>query len=126
MFRPDGKQLAFVGVENGGVQDFFALSEGVDEALTDGRAQLFTMDRRGKQHKEGEVCAAIRHVTWSPDGKQVGRAVKQDGKWFVVCGKSRSEGHDEVGNLHFSKDGRRIAFGARRGRELWWRVLKIE
>jgi hypothetical protein len=43
-----------------------------------------------------------------------------------VCGDKRSETFDEIGEPHFAADGLRIAFGARKGRELWWKVLALE
>ena len=37
-----------------------------------------------------------------------------------------SEGFDVVGPPQFSPDGRRVAFSAVKGRELWWKVMEVK
>lgn len=45
--------------------------------------------------------------------------------WHVVIGRTASDGYDFLGPLHVSPDGRKVAFGALKGNELWWEVLDV-
>jgi hypothetical protein len=44
---------------------------------------------------------------------------------FVVVGDKESELFDEVWSPRFSPDGLNVVFGARVGRQLWWKVMPI-
>ncbi len=52
-------------------------------------------------------------------GPSVGKSV------LVVDGKSREVPHPLTAPF-FSPDGKKVAFGARIGRELWWKVMDVE
>lgn len=56
---------------------------------------------------------------------KIAYAAKAGGRWFVVAGAARSEEFDFVWDPVFSADGTKIAFGARKGAELWWKVLEV-
>lgn len=64
--------------------------------------------------------------SFSPQGKALVYAAKKDRKWFVVVGEKKGQEFDFVWPPTFSLDGTRVAYGARKGRELWWKVLSLE
>ena len=80
-------------------------------------------DSSGAEKPGAEEFRRVAHLTWSQDSKQLAFAGETAEGWRIVCGDKRSEPFDEVGPPHFSADGAKIAFGARKGRELWWKVL---
>lgn len=43
-----------------------------------------------------------------------------------MIGDKKGEGFDHVSNLVFSPDGSKLAFGAVKGRELWWKVMDMK
>jgi hypothetical protein len=63
---------------------------------------------------------------WSPDGKRVAYAggAPTVSPFVVVLGEKRSAEFTEVYLGGFSPDGRKFAFGALRGFELWWIVME--
>jgi Tol biopolymer transport system component len=65
-------------------------------------------------------------VVFSPTGKLVAHAAKIEGKSCVVVGTKKSPFFESVSTPQFSADGRKIAFGIRKGRELWWKVMDVE
>ena len=69
----------------------------------------------------------IDRISFGPDGATVAFRAGQYGKQLVVVGENRSDEFDEVvtGPV-WSADGRKVAFTARRGSELWSRVLEIK
>jgi len=44
---------------------------------------------------------------------------------FVVIGTRKVETPDRISDPVFSPDGRKVGYGARIGRELWWKVLDV-
>lgn len=64
---------------------------------------------------------ALTPLTFSPDGKTIAYT-----KWTEVrVGDKKSDRFDWTGPPVFSADGTKIAFGARKGRELWWKVMEV-
>jgi hypothetical protein len=70
-------------------------------------------------------CAGLAHVTFGPLPQQLAYAKKADGQWRLVVGDTVSEPFDEVDKPQFRGDGKMVAFGARKGRELWWKVMAV-
>jgi Tol biopolymer transport system component len=46
-------------------------------------------------------------------------------QWFVVVGDRKLGPFDQVWDPKFSPDGKKVAFGALKGRDLWWRVVDV-
>lgn len=68
-------------------------------------------------------CSVWKQVPrFSPDGKTVAFSDAN----HVFVGMRKSSRYDQVGPLTFSPDGKRVLFGARRGRELLRVVLPVE
>jgi hypothetical protein len=70
-------------------------------------------------------CAGLAHVTFGPLPQQLAYAKKADGQWRLVVGDTVSDPFDEVDKPQFRDDGKMVAFGARKGRELWWKVMAL-
>ena len=73
---------------------------------------------------KGEVFQKVGQPVFSPDGKP--SPIRVAGQWHLVVGKTRSPPFDAVAPPVFSPDGKQVFFGARRGRELLWKVLTVE
>lgn len=74
------------------------------------------------------------NVRFAPDGRSVAYAVARGDKRWIVVGEKpfdpaqgrKGEEFDEVGPPVFSPGGTKVAFGARKGRELWWKVMAVK
>jgi hypothetical protein len=77
--------------------------------------------------KAGEQAFGyIENFAVSPDGKKVALKVHAESGTQVVVGQQRSEAYPYIYDFNFSRDGKKLAFCARRGREIWWKVMKVE
>ncbi len=67
-------------------------------------------------------------AVYSPDGKAFAcpLVILKDKKAYVLVGKQRGEPFDHIGRIVFSADGKKVAHGALKGRELWWKVRSVE
>jgi Tol biopolymer transport system component len=73
-----------------------------------------------------EVFRSIDNFAVSPDGNVVALKTLAKAGQQVVLGSHRSEIFDVVYDLNFSPDSRKVAFCARKGRELWWKVMDLK
>jgi len=107
-FSPGGKAIVYVA----------ELAENTD------KSRNFRLVIDGNQ--ASEVFRYIENFAMSPDGNTV--ALKTHGKAGiqVVAGSHRSEIFDVVYDLNFSPEGRKLAFCARKGREIWWKVMDLK
>ncbi|MDF1800622.1 MAG: hypothetical protein P1V81_15705 [Planctomycetota bacterium] len=126
VFGPKGKQLAYAANQGTEVQPWFDMKLSMDRADRTGTEQVVIQDRKGKQVETGEHFQRIEGLTWSPDGELLAFAAQGEEGWRVHAGDKVSDAYDHIGELHFSKDGKRLAFGARTEREFWWRVLELD
>ena len=68
----------------------------------------------------------IDRISFGPDDKTVAYRAGHYGKQFVIAGETRSQEFDDiVSGPVWSPDGKKIAFTARNGLELWSRVLDL-
>ncbi|MBV8879618.1 MAG: PD40 domain-containing protein [Planctomycetaceae bacterium] len=68
----------------------------------------------------------LQNPVWGPDSKKVAYAAQNLGKWFVEVNYRRGDDLDEVFTPPvFSSDGKRCAYGARKGNELKWHVVQV-
>jgi hypothetical protein len=74
----------------------------------------------------GPRFAGVDRILLSPNGRVAAYVARTaDHKYRVIAGAAKSPAYDLIGPLAFSRDGKRVAFGARSGRELWWRVMRV-
>jgi Tol biopolymer transport system component len=101
VISPDGKRVAFAGQWN------FRWTCVIDS----GRASMNDI---------------VQTPVWAPDSKKVAWAGQNQGKWFVEVNYRRGDDYDEVLTPPaFSADGKRCAYGVRRGPDLMWRVVTV-
>jgi hypothetical protein len=121
-YRPDGKELAFAA-GTGGKPNLALLDPEGGQQIDDAQWHIVRCDSGGKEHADEATFRRVAHLTWSRDSKQLAFAGETADGWRIICGDKRSEPFDEIGPPHFSADGTHVAFGARKGRELWWKIL---
>ncbi len=73
----------------------------------------------------GQACRRAIGPVWSPQGEVVAYRAEYEDGWKIVVGEQASEIYDELTAPVFSPDGRHVGFGARSGRDIWWKVLTV-
>ena len=127
VFSPDGKSVAFAASRETTFAFGSATQRGAGKLKRSGKEQVHVcaVSSPHKCEALGEVADRIEHVQFGPQEDQVAYAARTEEGWRVHCGERKSDAYDEVGALHFDEDGGVIGFGARSGRELLWRTLKL-
>ncbi|MBI4564398.1 MAG: PD40 domain-containing protein [Planctomycetes bacterium] len=74
----------------------------------------------------GETFSLVGRPTFSFDGQTYAYAADEGLKRYVVIRRRRIEAPGRITDPVFSPDGRRIGYGARIGRELWWKVEDVD
>lgn len=120
-YDPFGKQLAYVAITGCKV----AATEGaqvlVDVARVDGgKWTVVQGTAAGGEFDETKL------PRWSPNGKQLAFAAREEETWTVRVGAKASDAFDSIGAISWSPDGKSVWFGALRGREFWWNVLALD
>src|SRR4029450_3155253 len=106
-FGPDGRSLLYVA----------KLSE-------DRRKRNYHLVIDGKVNEE--AFWYIESWAVSPDGKTVALKTHEATGIQVAVGRQRSEVFDLVYDFNFSPDGKKLAFCARRGQKVWWKVMELK
>jgi hypothetical protein len=105
-YSRDGKHLAYVAIKN----------------------EKFTIVVNGK---EGPFFDRTISPQFSPDGEFLVYRARQDGKRFVVVADvngtiiRQHPGYERVFETAFTEDGKSVAYGAKDGKQLWWKVEKL-
>lgn len=123
VFDAAGENVLFVGRTGG--TDGAGLMRWEDPAASGGKCSLCKLPRRGKSEVLIGDAEDIRHPTFGP-GARIACARKRGDKWHIVVGQTESPAYDDVGPPVFAASGDSVAFGARIGRELWWKVLAVK
>jgi 4-hydroxybenzoate polyprenyltransferase len=79
--------------------------------------------------QRSESFHSIEGLTISPDGRHVAYVVTNEaGSERVALDGTPGETTDWIASdtLIFSPDSRKLAYGARKGRELWWKVIDVK
>jgi hypothetical protein len=77
---------------------------------------------RGKTRGEFEALGVPQ---FSPDGAHICCVGIRDGKHVLVIDDQISEAFDEIATPRFAENSRSLGFGARKGAEIWWKVIGI-
>jgi len=120
-FPPDGKTLSYIAADEVTRQFFIVLGDKRGEEVP------FIMLSTIQAEPSWSSMHRRLRLTLSPDGKAAAYvSVEPGGKWRLIAGTSKSEPFDLVSEAFFSPDGRKVAFGALKGRELWWKVIEVK
>ena len=79
----------------------------------------------GQRGKPGPSFAEVGDPVLNPDATQVAYAARDGTSWFIMAGASRSEPFDQVWTPRFNDDGN-VVFAARKGREVWRKILTVK
>jgi len=107
------KSVTGIAISNGGQHLAYATYDGVYHVIVDEKALKETSD----------MPIGLR---FSPDGKNLGYILVGDEDKSVGINGRSTQPFDDVRRLVFSHDGKKIAFGARAGNQLWWKVVDVE
>jgi hypothetical protein len=105
-FDPDGKDVSYVARNTG---KYVVVHDGLPGEIFD---LILT-----------EESFFPVPLTRSPKSSALLYRAKQGEEWFVVMGDRKIGPFDYVWRPRFSADGRKAMFGARKGGELWWKVV---
>ena len=142
-FSPDGKRLAFIGKE--GPKKFIVVDGkrgpdfdfvGAPRFEEDGKdvyyvarfANRFFVVRNGEAGEQFNLILTEESfyphpLMRSPTSSTLLYRARRGDDWFVVVGDRTVGPFDYVWMPRFSPDGRKAMFGARKGGELWWKVV---
>ncbi len=73
----------------------------------------------------GEPFAIVGRPLFGPDGRRVAYAADDGDRQYVVIGTTKVRVSGRLSDPVFSADGTKVGYGARIGRELWWKVLDV-
>jgi hypothetical protein len=102
-FSPDGETVAYAGCRDG--KDIITVGEHVGGAFRSIRPYL---------------------PKFGPDGRTVAYVGWRENKAYIVAGRRTWGPFDYAAEPVWSPDGRKLAFGARIGREVWWKVVEVK
>lgn len=108
VFSPDGKRVAYGAVLGQGRQS----GQGIEAVFVDG-------------NRVPAMFSHVSQIAFTPSGQHVVYVAERDGKEHLVIDRERGDPFDSVYRYVISPDGKRVAFGARVGKELWWKIRKI-
>ncbi len=139
VFSPDGTRVAYPAMR--GEKWVMVVGEKPGEEFDglwkprftpDGKQVIYSAKKGEKislvvDGKRGEEFDGVTsdEASMNPDGSVVAYPAREGEKMLVVVGKNRSELFDQVGPPELSSDGKKVSFGARKGRELWWKVMEV-
>ena len=121
-FSPDGAHMAFAASSDCNVAPGYRVTTLPGAGLVTGGTWQVVMDGTALEAKFDAVDA----LTYSPDSKRLAFRTRRAKRWRMHCDARESEEYDFVGPPVFSQDGKRIGFGALRGREFAWKVMVVE
>ncbi len=133
-WSPDGRELAYVAVDGPTESsEWLRMSPVADWQGKGGRwtGQGRAADPKESSKQLGPAALEIRDLVWNDDGERLAWRARGEDGWRIVAvtlpGMQVTTGEvaDEVGPPRFSADGRKLAHGARRGREPAWRALEL-
>ena len=91
------------------------------ESKPEGGSRLRVVSEGSK----GEAFGLVGKPVVSPTAPLVAYGAEEGGRKVVVIGDRKVETPNRISDVSFSPDGRFVGYGARIGRELWWKVIEV-
>lgn len=119
-FSPDGLWFAYAAGKEG--KQFVVVSNFA------GAGEKVGID----SYREGAAYDWVSSILFSPDGSHVAYIAERQGKYFLVISNREMSKHKEgppyerLWQIMFSPDGKFVLYGAQSGKEIWWKVEKVE
>jgi Tol biopolymer transport system component len=138
VFNPDNRRVLYV--DGGGGYDEHIVWGGVQGAnfhhvgyptfSPDGRRIAYAAKTWARgvaviDEQLGDWFNDVGPPVFSPDSGTVAYAVQENGKAWIVVGDKSGPHFDRVGKPVFSRDGSSVEYGARDGRRLLWKTMKV-
>jgi hypothetical protein len=142
--RPGAHAVAAMFIANGAVvlREFFGQGGAGEPAYQSVEGLVFARDGRSHAYaaergeswfvvvngKEGPTFDKVVSPAFSPDGTHLVYRARKDGKRFVVIADAEGKtirqlpAYEQVFPVHFTADGKSIAYGVKDGRKLAWKV----
>lgn len=119
-FDPTGERLAFVANDGG------RHSDTIPGHVVGGESFVVVLDLDADTIDAGPRFDDVRDLVWDGERARLAYCARTADAWRLVCGERRSEPYEHVGRASFAADGSSVGFGARAGRELWWKKLALD
>lgn len=128
VFSADSRRYAHVANKGGVMEPFWRTTSIGDYAECAGGTNVVVLAKVDGDEIDrwGPFEGTVVDVVIPPGDGPPAFAVEEEGGWRIHWGDRASELFDELGSPVFDQEGERVAFGARIGRELWWKVLGPE
>ena len=95
----------------------------------EGKLYLVVDGKRSEAYEYASRGGMYRAFLWpvfSPDGTVLAFSTQVERGWALVVAKCKSDTFDQLWTPAFSPDSKKVAFGARKGRKLLWKVMDVE
>lgn len=116
----DGKRVAYAINRGGQLADDLRVAEDSERRVKGGTWAIWL--------GTSVVASGLDEVgdlRFSADGARLAACARDAAGWWVRCGEDRFGPYDFAAAPCVSSDGKKLAFGARIGRELWWKVVPL-
>ena len=102
----DKKEFVLWGDQNGEKFDEIATGDGLVEPLN-----------------RSPISSTVAYRARVGGTRSKGEYEFKGAEWYIVVGNRKTGPFDQVWAPQFSPDGKKVAFGARKGADLWWKVV---
>jgi hypothetical protein len=123
-FTPDGRHVVYAGVNEIDPLswDFHMVLDG--KRVLSNLAEFQTIEL--KECGNSVLAHRGQFFAISPDGRRIACIVREGRKDILVVDGRRGEPCDMIWPPRFTPDGSHVTYGARLGRELWQKVMKVD
>lgn len=120
------KGLVFAACIDGEVQEALKWFPGAERMITGAKHHVVQVDKEGVETFRSAAFDLITQVVLAPPETTFAFTAKTKQSWQVIWGEQKSPEFDYIGDLHFSEDGKQLAFGTRTEDSLDWYVMTLD
>lgn len=136
MFSPDGSKVVYRAKQGG--KEFIVVNDqrgpefnnvGSPVFSPDGEKMAYVAKQGSKEfivfnNKRKMIDTVIWRYVFSQRASNMFYEIRQVSKGIILVGEKGPD-FDRVWPPIFSSDGSKLAYGAHRGKELWWKVMNV-